>query len=130
MYDSASIPTERMQISRKSELDRVNSVSNGLLINLDGRKWDWLTLQAIFSLLISLELVANAAVTPAYPLKPSANGRYVVDSNNVPFLIIGDAPHDYGPLKALFSISSLVAAGLWSAIFPSDWKLNDTRYYH
>ena len=93
MYDSASIPTERMQISRKSELDSVNSVSNGLLINLDGRKWDWLRLQAIFSLLISLELVANAAVTPAYPLKPSANGRYVVDSNNVPFLIIGDAPH-------------------------------------
>src|SRR5213080_2522324 len=82
-----------MQISRKSELDSVNSVSNGLLINLDGRKWDWLRLQAIFSLLISLELVANAAVTPAYPLKPSANGRYVVDSNNVPFLIIGDAPH-------------------------------------
>jgi hypothetical protein len=31
--------------------------------------------------------------TPAYPLKPSANGRYVVDRNNVPFLIIGDAPH-------------------------------------
>jgi hypothetical protein len=31
--------------------------------------------------------------TPAYPLKPNANGRYVVDRNNVPFLIIGDAPH-------------------------------------
>jgi hypothetical protein len=31
--------------------------------------------------------------TPAYPLKPSANGRYVVDRNNVPLLIIGDAPH-------------------------------------
>jgi hypothetical protein len=38
-------------------------------------------------------LVANAAATPAYPLKPRANGRYVVNSNSVPFLIIGDAPH-------------------------------------
>jgi hypothetical protein len=38
-------------------------------------------------------LVAKAAAMPAYPLKASANSRYVVDSNNVPFLIIGDAPH-------------------------------------
>ena len=44
-------------------------------------------------MLISLALVAKAMATPAYPLRPSANGRYVVDSNNVPFLIIGDAPH-------------------------------------
>ena len=50
-------------------------------------------LQAVLPLLISLVLVAKAMATPAYPLKPSANGRYVVDSNNVPFLILGDAPH-------------------------------------
>jgi len=50
-------------------------------------------LQAVIPLLISLTLVAKAMATPAYPLKPSANGRYVVDRNNVPFLIIGDAPH-------------------------------------
>ena len=79
-----------MQISHKRHLD---DVSNGLLIKPDGRKWDWLTLQAVFPLLTSLALVAKAAATPAYPLKPSANDRYVVDSNNVPFLIIGDAPH-------------------------------------
>jgi hypothetical protein len=30
---------------------------------------------------------------PAYPLKASANGRYLVDQNNAPFLVIGDAPH-------------------------------------
>jgi len=36
---------------------------------------------------------ATAAGTPAYPLHPSGDGRYVVDSNNVPFLIIGDSPH-------------------------------------
>ena len=29
----------------------------------------------------------------AYPLKASANGRYLVDQNNMPFLVIGDAPH-------------------------------------
>jgi hypothetical protein len=61
--------------------------------NRTGRKWDWLTLQAVFPLLISLALVAQGAAAPAYPLKPSANGRYLVDSSNVPFLIIGDAPH-------------------------------------
>ena len=79
-----------MQISRKNNLD---GVRNGFLIKRDGRKWDWLTLQAVFPLLISLALVAQAAAAPAYPLKPSANGRYLVDSINVPFLIIGDAPH-------------------------------------
>ncbi len=29
---------------------------------------------------------------PAYPLRISANGRYLVDQNDVPFLIIGDSP--------------------------------------
>ena len=52
-----------------------------------------LRVRAVLLLLITLVLIAKAAATPAYPLKPSANGRYVVDSNNVPFLIIGDAPH-------------------------------------
>lgn len=28
----------------------------------------------------------------AYPLKASGNGRYLVDQNNVPFLIVGDSP--------------------------------------
>ena len=53
----------------------------------------WLALPATLPLLVSLALVAKAAATPAYPLKASPNGRYLVDSNNVPFLIIGDAPH-------------------------------------
>ena len=79
-----------MQISRRNHLD---DVSDGLPIKPDGHKWDWLSLQAVFPLLIFLVLIANATATPAYPLQPSANGRYVVDSNNVPFLIIGDAPH-------------------------------------
>ena len=33
-----------------------------------------------------------AFAPPAYPLKLSANNRYLVDQNNVPFLMIGDAP--------------------------------------
>lgn len=34
-----------------------------------------------------------ASASPAYPLRASANGRYLVDSNGAPFLVIGDAPH-------------------------------------
>jgi hypothetical protein len=30
---------------------------------------------------------------PVYPLKVSKNGRYLVDQNSAPFLIMGDAPH-------------------------------------
>jgi hypothetical protein len=30
---------------------------------------------------------------PAYPLKASANNRYLVDQNNLPFMIVGDSPH-------------------------------------
>ena len=30
--------------------------------------------------------------TPAYPLKKSANGRYLVDQNGLPFLIAGESP--------------------------------------
>jgi hypothetical protein len=33
-----------------------------------------------------------ATTTPAYPVKKSANGRYLVDQRNVPYLIAGDAP--------------------------------------
>src|SRR5438067_2786625 len=80
-----------MQISDKSQLDLVGT---GLLINAHQRKCDRLSLEAIVPSLIFLVFVARAAAaTPAYPLKPSANGRYLVDRSNVPFLIIGDAPH-------------------------------------
>jgi hypothetical protein len=33
-----------------------------------------------------------AAGSPAYPLKVSANGRYLVDQANTPFLMVGDSP--------------------------------------
>ena len=34
----------------------------------------------------------SSASAAAYPLKVSANGRYLVDQNNTPFLIAGDSP--------------------------------------
>ncbi len=37
---------------------------------------------------------AAANVSPAYPLKVSANHRYLVDRNDKPFLIVGDTPQD------------------------------------
>ena len=38
-------------------------------------------------------LSATSPTSSVYPLRPSANGRYIVDASNAPFLIIGDAPH-------------------------------------
>src|SRR5215510_1752819 len=79
-----------MQRTRKNNLD---GLSDGLPIESDGHKWGWLTLRVIFPLVMSLALVAQAAATPAYSLRPSPNRRYLVDANGAPFLIIGDAPH-------------------------------------
>lgn len=42
----------------------------------------------------------SGASSPAYPLKVSANGRYLVDQNNTPFLIAGDVPQ---PLVTMVS---------------------------
>src|SRR5579863_3596382 len=50
-------------------------------------KAGWLT--AIFWFAI----IMGAAAAPVYPLKPGANGRYLVDHDNAPFLIVGDSPH-------------------------------------
>jgi len=41
---------------------------------------------------IAVLLACSLASAQAYPLKKSANGRYLVDQNNAPFLIAGDAP--------------------------------------
>ena len=38
-------------------------------------------------------LSATPLTSSVYPLHPSANGRYMLDASNAPFLIIGDAPH-------------------------------------
>jgi hypothetical protein len=36
--------------------------------------------------------IVGSPASPAYPLKASSNNRYLVDQNNVPFLVVGDAP--------------------------------------
>ena len=47
----------------------------------------------IVSLVMLLALTAaGAASVPVFPLKVSANRRYLVDQKNVPFLIVGDTP--------------------------------------
>jgi hypothetical protein len=49
-------------------------------------------LKSVFVALAALLALESAASAQAYPLKKSANGRYLVDQNNVPFLLAGDAP--------------------------------------
>ena len=43
-------------------------------------------------LLLTFAVGLQALAAPVYPLKKSANGRYLVDQNNVPYLITGDSP--------------------------------------
>jgi hypothetical protein len=43
--------------------------------------------------LILLTLVANPPAQSVYPLKSSANKRYLVDQNNRPVFLVGDSPH-------------------------------------
>jgi len=38
-------------------------------------------------------LPGTLPTSSVYPLHPSANGRYMLDASNTPFLIIGDGPH-------------------------------------
>lgn len=42
--------------------------------------------------LSSQTAAAGEQAGPVYPLKASANNRYLVDQNNVPFLMVGDSP--------------------------------------
>ena len=37
--------------------------------------------------------ISTGSYVPVYPLKVSSNNRYLVDQNNVPFMIVGDSPH-------------------------------------
>jgi hypothetical protein len=50
-----------------------------------------LAVGAIACVLLAIGITGSSAA-PVFPLKPSANNRYLVDQNNVPFLMIGDAP--------------------------------------
>src|SRR5213083_655519 len=39
-----------------------------------------------------LALAGTLAAAPAYPVKVGPTGRYLVDQNGAPFLIVGDSP--------------------------------------
>jgi hypothetical protein len=59
--------------------------------------WDrglrvWRAASAFCALVLTLAVASQATAAPVYPLKKSANGRYLVDQNNVPYLITGDSP--------------------------------------
>jgi uncharacterized protein DUF4038/collagenase-like protein with putative collagen-binding domain len=56
------------------------------------RRRGWKVTQAFCPVLLSLVMASQAVAAPAYPLQKSANGRYLVDQNNVPYLIAGDSP--------------------------------------
>lgn len=47
-----------------------------------------ITLSALTALILATSLICRAQ-TPAYPVKRSTNGRYLVDQNNKPFPILG-----------------------------------------
>ena len=61
-----------------------------------GCRINWLLFLALIVFIAgSAKLGAGAAPDPGppvFPLKVSANKRYLVDQNNVPFLIVGDTP--------------------------------------
>lgn len=64
-----------------------------------------------------------------YPLKASANRRYLVDKNNVPFLIAGDSPHglfgDVSLADAEIYLSGAHANGInaiWVSLLCSDYS--------
>jgi hypothetical protein len=42
--------------------------------------------------LVGQTLSRSPLASPVYPLKASSNGRYLTDSNGVPFLLMGDSP--------------------------------------
>src|ERR1700690_1748904 len=47
---------------------------------------------ALITALCSVPMEWSLASPPAYPLKASANGRYLVDQSNAPCLLIGESP--------------------------------------
>jgi hypothetical protein len=49
-------------------------------------------LSLVIACLSVLTLASTLAAAPAYPLKVGPTGRYLVDRNGAPFLIVGDSP--------------------------------------
>ena len=71
--------------------------------------------------------VIGSGESPAYPLKASANNRYLVDQNDVPFLMVGDSPQaligNLSPMEATLFIENRRRYGinaLWINLLCND----------
>ena len=113
---SAAMGSGSLTTATADELLFLGAASNGRSVRRDrpfrsrGRRYGNMAAEAIAATAGSYEATATqkgtswamqlvafkaAGSTPpntAYPLKVSANGRYLVDQNDVPFLLIGDSP--------------------------------------
>ena len=94
---AASTANARWNVARSSDFGIFSAHLRHLRI-LCGRKYLRTILSRRGNNALSQRPAQNApsnvrtAAPPAFPLKASANNRYLVDQNNVPFLMVGDAP--------------------------------------
>jgi len=72
-------------------------------------------------------IAIGSSASPAYPLKASANNRYLVDQNDVPFLMVGDSPQaligNLSPMEAAFFMENRRRYGinaLWINLLCND----------
>jgi hypothetical protein len=63
----------------------------------------------LICLLVSVVALGQLGAQSAYPVKKSANGRYLVDQNNIPFLMVGDSPHSMVTNLTLAQASSYLS---------------------
>ena len=80
---------------------------------------------------------SKSLVIPAYPLKVSVNNRYLVDQNDVPFLMVGDSPQaligNLSEAEAAFFINNRRRYGintLWINLLCNDGTACNTDGYH
>jgi hypothetical protein len=48
--------------------------------------------RAVLALVAFVSTIPFSSTAAVYPVKKSANGRYLVDQNDAPYLIVGDSP--------------------------------------
>jgi hypothetical protein len=73
------------------------------------------------------QLSAKPADFPTYPLKASANGRYLVDQNGPPALLMGDSPHSLFVNLSPASRCREFADAVWYLLRATDPPLNTKR---
>ena len=85
------------------------------------------------------QLSAKPADFPTYPLRASANGRYLVDQNGTPTLLVGDSPHSlfvnlsphqadtYFANRASYGINAVWVEVLWHALSGGEMQESNLR---